>query len=131
MGVRIPCLQVKTPSSLLWCRLGPSAPSSSPQQNLKLDGLRRWTPAGWEDSLSKQTWICSAVSEETRTSQLVWVHTNVFTCLTHCPSHPELKSDSTPNCDVTVYQSTPVHHCSQVRSETTAGFQELSGSLKG
>lgn len=66
-GVRMSCFRVTTRSSFFWCRLGPSAPSSSPQQNLKLDGSARSTPAGRDDIFSKQIWICSAIPADTNT----------------------------------------------------------------
>ncbi len=72
-GVRTLCFRVRTPSSFFWCRLGPSAPSSSPQQNLKLDGSARSTPAGREDSFSKQICTCSAIPAQTQTQVCVYI----------------------------------------------------------
>ena len=67
LGIMRPCVRVTTPSSFFWCRLGPSAPFSSPQQNLKVDGAACWTAAGREDSFSKQSRSCSATPNHTHT----------------------------------------------------------------
>lgn len=64
-GVRKSYLRVTTSSSFMWCRLGPSDSSSSPQQNMKLDGPTSWSPDGQEASFSKHSWTCSAIPAQT------------------------------------------------------------------
>lgn len=64
-GVRKSYLRVTTSSSFMWCRLGPSDSSSSPQQNMKLDGPTSWSPDGQEVSFSKHSWTCSAIPAQT------------------------------------------------------------------